>query len=60
MTRVRIDSGLPDSARRILWNQLWDKLLSPPRAEPGTPERIPTPEELADNEPRTRGGEQLR
>lgn len=46
---------LPHDARRVLLDQLWDKLLQPPRTEPGEPERIPTPEQIADPEPRSRG-----
>jgi hypothetical protein len=46
---------LPVAARRVLWDQLWDKLLSPPRPEPSQPEHPPTPEELAATEPRSRG-----
>ena len=41
--------------RRALWDQLWDRLLAPPRAEPSTPEQVPTPEEIANPEPRSRG-----
>jgi hypothetical protein len=48
---------LPDPARRALWDQLWDRLLQPPRTEPATPEQVPTPESVADPEPRSRGEE---
>ena len=46
---------LPTTARRVLWHQLWDRLLQPPRVEPGEPERIPTPEDLAHPEPHSCG-----
>jgi hypothetical protein len=48
---------LPDAARRVLWDQLWTRLLSPPRQEPAEAEHIATPEEVADPEPRSRGEE---
>lgn len=57
MSRVRQPRNLPLEARRVLWDQLWDRLLGPPRPEPVTPEHIPTPEELADPTPRSRGEE---
>jgi hypothetical protein len=51
---------LPDAARRVLWDQLWDRLLGPPRQEPAAPEHIPTPEDLANPEPRSRREDQDR
>ena len=48
-------AALPLPARRAAWDALWDKLLQPPRREPAEPEHVPTPEEAADPEPRTRG-----
>ena len=53
MSRPR--GPLPVEAQRVLWIRLWDRLLQPPRAEPAQPERIPTPEELADPQPASRG-----
>ena len=38
-----------------VWDALWDKLLQPPRREPAEPEHVPTPEEAADPERRSRG-----
>jgi len=46
---------LPLPARRAAWRQVWDKLLQPPRREQAEPEHVPTPEEVADPEPRSRG-----
>lgn len=46
---------LPDPARRAAWDQVWDRLLQPPRQEPAEPERVPTPEEVAELETRSRG-----
>ena len=46
---------LPPPARWAAWRQTWDKLLAPPRREPAEPEHVPTPEEVADPAPRTRG-----
>ena len=49
---------VPDAARRIAWDAVWDRLLAPPRQEPAKPEHIPTPEELSDSSPRSRGERQ--
>lgn len=43
-----------DPVQLVSWDQLWTRLLTPPRPEPGTPEPIPTPEQLANPEPRSR------
>ena len=51
----RSERGLPLPARRAAWRQTLDKLLQPPRREPAEPEHVPTPEEVADLEPRSRG-----
>lgn len=48
---------LPPPARRAAWDAVWDKLLAPPRREPSEPERVPTPEDVADPEPQSRGEE---
>jgi len=54
MTSQHHSSPLASSARRVLWDRLWDRLLAPPRTEPASPEPVPTPEELADPTPRSR------
>ena len=37
MSSDRHRSLLPLAVRRASWDALWDRLLSPPRQEPGTP-----------------------
>jgi hypothetical protein len=55
MSAHRYRQSLPIAERRVLRDQLWDRLLGPPRQEPTAPEHIATPEELGDAPPRSRG-----